>query len=176
MAATRIGPALDSPDMGPLISAHQRDSVLAAIGAARDGGARLLTGSATAPDTGSGGFYVAPAVLDGVEPGSALAQEEVFGPVLAVLDFGSEAEAVALADGTRFGLMAGLWTRDLARGHRVARALRCGQVYVNAYGAGTGIELPFGGFKRSGIGREKGVAGYLEYTQVKNICIKVGAP
>ena len=176
MAATRIGPALDSPDMGPLISAHQRDSVLAAIGAARDGGARLLTGSATAPDAGSGGFYVAPAVLDGVEPGSALAQEEVFGPVLAVLDFGSEAEAVALADGTRFGLMAGLWTRDLARGHRVARALRCGQVYVNAYGAGTGIELPFGGFKRSGIGREKGVAGYLEYTQVKNICIKVGAP
>ena len=176
MAATRIGPALQGPDMGPLISAQQRDSVLAAIGAADAAGARLLTGGATAPDTGTGGFYVSPTVFDRVEPGSALAQEEIFGPVLAVMDFATEDEAVALADGTRFGLIAGLWTRDLSRAHRVARELRCGQVYVNTYGAGTGIELPFGGFKRSGIGREKGVAGYLEYTQVKNICIKVGAP
>ena len=176
MAATRIGPALQGPDMGPLISAQQRDSVLAAIGAADAAGARLLTGGATAPDTGTGGFYVSPTVFDRVEPGSALAQEEIFGPVLAVMDFATEDEAVALADGTRFGLIAGLWTRDVSRAHRVARELRCGQVYVNTYGAGTGIELPFGGFKRSGIGREKGVAGYLEYTQVKNICIKVGAP
>ncbi|CAB4880695.1 unannotated protein [freshwater metagenome] len=176
MAATRVGPAIDGPDMGPLISSVQRDNVLAAIGAACADGARLLTGGTAPLETGAGGYYVAPAVFDGVDPGSALAQEELFGPVLAILDFASEAEAIAIADGTRFGLMAGLWTRDIARGHRVARALRCGQVYVNAYGAGTGIELPFGGFKRSGIGREKGVTGYLEYTQVKNICIKVGAP
>jgi len=90
------------------------------------------------------------------------------------MDFETEEEALALANGTRFGLIAGLWTRDLAKAHRVARELRCGQVYVNTFGAGTGIELPFGGFKNSGIGREKGIAGYLEYSQIKNICVKVG--
>jgi acyl-CoA reductase-like NAD-dependent aldehyde dehydrogenase len=175
MAATRIGPALDAPDMGPLISARQQAGVLSAITTATGQGARLLTGGLDVPDTGTEGFYVAPTVFDEVPPDSALAQEEIFGPVLAVFDFDTEAEAVALANGTRFGLIAGLWTRDLGRAHRVARELRCGQVYVNAYGTGTGIELPFGGYKRSGIGREKGVAGYLAYTQVKNIAIKVGA-
>jgi aldehyde dehydrogenase (NAD+) len=175
MAATRIGPALDAPDMGPLISARQQAGVLAAITTATDQGARLLTGGLDVPDTGTQGFYVAPTVFDDVPPDSALAQEEIFGPVLAVFDFDTEAEAVVLANGTRYGLIAGLWTRDVGRAHRVARELRCGQVYVNAFGTGTGIELPFGGYKRSGIGREKGVAGYLAYTQVKNIAIKVGA-
>ena len=174
MSATKLGPAVDSPGMGPLISEQQRSSVLAAIDAASSVGARLLTGGSELPETGSGGFFVSPTVFDQVDPTSDLAQEEIFGPVLAVMDFETEEEALALANGTRFGLIAGLWTRDLAKAHRVARELRCGQVYVNTFGAGTGIELPFGGFKNSGIGREKGIAGYLEYSQIKNICVKVG--
>jgi aldehyde dehydrogenase (NAD+) len=176
MRATRIGRALDCPDMGPLITEQQRSSVLGAITAATESGARLRTGGTEPPATEAGGYYVAPTVFDEVDPASALAQEEVFGPVLAVMDFASEQEALELANGTRFGLIASLWTRDLSRAHRVARELRCGQVFVNTYGAGTGIELPFGGYKKSGIGREKGVAGYLEYTQIKNVCVKVDAP
>jgi acyl-CoA reductase-like NAD-dependent aldehyde dehydrogenase len=173
MRATRVGPAVDSPDMGPLITARQRDSVREAIDRASATGAKLLTGGTRPPDGTPDGYYVAPTLFDEVDPASALAQEEIFGPVLAVMDFDTAEEAVALADGTRFGLIAGLWTRDLARAHRVARELRCGQVFVNTYSAGTGIELPFGGFKKSGIGREKGITGYLEYTQIKNICVKV---
>lgn len=175
MRATSVGPAVDCPDMGPLITDHQRSNVLSAIDGATAGGARLRTGGSGASATPAGGFYVEPTVFDEVDPGSSLAQEEVFGPVLAVMDFDSEQKALDIANGTRFGLMAGVWTRDLGRAHRVARELRCGQVYVNTYGAGTGIELPFGGYKKSGIGREKGIAGYLEYTQIKNVCIKVDA-
>jgi acyl-CoA reductase-like NAD-dependent aldehyde dehydrogenase len=93
--------------------------------------------------------------------------------VLAVIDFDSEQEAVALANGTRFGLMAAVWTGDVSRAHRVARGIEAGQVFVNTYGAGTGVELPFGGFKNSGNGREKGIAGFLAYSQIKNICVKV---
>ena len=173
MRATRVGRALDAPDMGPVISARQRTSVLGAIDTALGAGARLLTGGTERPDVDGEGFFVAPTAFDQVDPGSSLAQEEIFGPVLAVIDFDTEREAVALANGTRFGLMAAVWTGDVSRAHRVARALKAGQVFVNAYGAGTGIELPFGGFKHSGSRREKGIAGYLEYSQIKNVCVKV---
>jgi acyl-CoA reductase-like NAD-dependent aldehyde dehydrogenase len=173
MAATRLGRALDAPDMGPVITDRQRANVVGAIDTAVGQGARLVTGGSERPGVDADGFFVAPTVFDRVDPSSSLAQQEIFGPVLAVIDFDSEAEAVALANGTRFGLMAAVWTRDVSRAHRVARRLEAGQIFVNAYGAGTGIELPFGGFKNSGIGREKGVAGYLEYSQIKNICVKV---
>jgi len=173
MAATRLGRALDAPDMGPVITDRQRTNVVGAIDTAVGQGARLVTGGSERPGVDADGFFVAPTVFDRVDPSSSLAQEEIFGPVLAVIDFDSEAEAVALANGTRFGLMAAVWTRDVSRAHRVARQLEAGQIFVNAYGAGTGIELPFGGFKNSGIGREKGVAGYLEYSQIKNVCVKV---
>jgi acyl-CoA reductase-like NAD-dependent aldehyde dehydrogenase len=173
MRATRLGRALDAPDMGPVITDRERTSVGGAIDTAVSQGARLVTGGSQRPDVPGDGFFVAPTVFDRVDPASALAQEEIFGPVLAVIDFDSEPDAVALANGTRFGLMAAVWTRDVSRAHRVARSLQAGQVFVNAYDAGTGIELPFGGFKKSGIGREKGVAGYLEYSQIKTICVKV---
>jgi aldehyde dehydrogenase (NAD+) len=173
MRATRVGRAVESPDMGPVIDAAQKTKVLAAIAAANATGAQMLTGGGVPAGADEGGFYVAPTVFDAAEPDSPLVQEEIFGPVLAIMEFGTQHEAIDLANGTRFGLMGSLWTGDVSRAHRVAAELDCGQVFVNTYGAGTGIEIPFGGFKRSGIGREKGVAGFLEYSQIKNVCVKV---
>ncbi len=103
-----------------------------------------------------------------------LAQEEIFGPVLAALAFDSEDEALRIANGTAFGLVAGVWTRDGARQMRIARKLRCGQVFINNYGAGGGIELPFGGVKSSGYGREKGFEALLGFTTLKTIAIRHG--
>ena len=124
-----------------------------------------------APQTG---FYQAPTLLRDVPPQHRLAQEEIFGPVLAACAFETEAEAVRIANGTRFGLVAGVWTRDGARQLRVARQLRCGQVFINNYGAGGGIELPFGGVKSSGYGREKGFEALLGFTTLKTIAVKHG--
>jgi aldehyde dehydrogenase (NAD+) len=105
---------------------------------------------------------------------NALANEEVFGPVLSLMPFEDEADAVALANGTPYGLVAGVWTRDAKRSIRVARAMRCGQVFVNGYGAGGGIELPFGGVKKSGHGREKGFEALYEFCASKTIVINHG--
>ena len=116
-----------------------------------------------------GGFYVAPILFGPVDPASTLAQEEVFGPVLAAIPFEDEAEAIAIANGTDYGLVAGIWTRDGDRQARVARAMRCGQVFINGYGAGGGVELPFGGIRKSGHGREKGFAALYEFARHKTI-------
>jgi aldehyde dehydrogenase (NAD+) len=176
VAALRVGPAADDPDVGPLISSHQRDSVLSSIAAGVANGARIVTGggppaAGTVPD---GGFFVAPTLVDDVEPTSPMAQEEIFGPVVTVTSFDDEAGALALANGTDFGLVAGVWTSDVGRAHRLARRIEAGQVFINSYGVGGGVELPFGGYKRSGFGRIKGMAGALEYTQVKNVCVVYG--
>ena len=103
-----------------------------------------------------------------------LAYEEVFGPVLVAIPFEDEADAIRIANGTEYGLAAGVWTRDGARQLRVARAMRCGQVFVNSYGAGGGIELPFGGVKKSGHGREKGFEALREFSTIKTLVLKHG--
>jgi aldehyde dehydrogenase (NAD+) len=167
----RLGPAADGPDMGPLISRLQQERVLAAIQAARDEGAEALTGGA-AP-VGLDGYFVEPTLFAGVTPDMRIARDEVFGPVLALMEFDDEADAVRIANDSEFGLVAGVWTHDLGRAHRVARAIRTGQVFVNNYGAGGGVELPFGGYRKSGIGREKGLAAIDEYVQCKNVCVRI---
>jgi aldehyde dehydrogenase (NAD+)/betaine-aldehyde dehydrogenase len=117
------------------------------------------------------GWFLQATLLADVEPGAEIWREEVFGPVLVAASFRDEEEAIRLANSTDYGLVAGLWTRDLSRAHRLARRLHAGQVFVNTYGAGGGVEIPFGGFRRSGHGRGKGQEAILTFSQVKNICV-----
>ena len=126
------------------------------------------------PEASSTGYYQAAVLLRDVPHTSASRSEEIFGPVLAAMPFDDEAEAIRLANGTDYGLVAGIWTRDGGRQLRVARKLRCGQVFINNYGAGGGVELPFGGVKSSGHGREKGFEALLGFTVLKTIAIKHG--
>jgi aldehyde dehydrogenase (NAD+) len=161
-------------DLGPIINARQAARISAFIAEAGSSGARLAARGRIAPEVPPGGHYVAPALFVDVPPESRLFREEVFGPVLAVTPFDGEAEAIRLANATDYGLVAGIWTRDGARQHRMAKRVRAGQVYVNAYGAGGGIELPFGGFNRSGHGREKGMAALLDMSATKTVVFRHG--
>jgi aldehyde dehydrogenase (NAD+) len=174
IARLRVGPALADLDLGPLISRRQQQRVWDYLSQAQADQVPIAAQGTVVEDAPQSGFYQAPTLLRDVPPGHRLAQEEIFGPVLAALAFDDEAEAVALANATPFGLVAGLWTRDGARQMRVARRLRCGQVFVNNYGAGGGIELPFGGVKASGYGREKGFEALLGFTTLKTIAIRHG--
>jgi aldehyde dehydrogenase (NAD+) len=170
----RVGPALSDPDVGPLISARQRDVVERYLAMARDSAFTIAARADIASDAPAGGYYVAPTLLAGVPARHALAQEEIFGPVQVLIPFDGEDEALAIANGTPFGLVAGVWTRDGARQLRMARRLKCGQVFINNYGAGGGIELPFGGVKQSGHGREKGFEALYGFSTLKTIAIHHG--
>lgn len=152
--------------LGPLISAKQKRRVEGYIAEAD---APLIARGGIAADAPEGGYYVAPAIFGPCAPEARIAQEEVFGPVLAMIPFDDEAEAIRIANGTDYGLVAAVWTKDGARQQRVAKALRCGQVFINGYGAGGGVELPFGGIRKSGHGREKGFAALLEFSHIKTI-------
>ncbi|WP_048649517.1 aldehyde dehydrogenase family protein [Nitratireductor soli] len=168
------GPHDADLDIGPLINRAQRDRVAGFVQAAEEAGIPLLARGSVHADAPEGGYYHPPVLFGAVDPNAALAQDEVFGPVLALLPFTDEADAIRLANGTEFGLVAGVWTRDGARQHRVAKRVRAGQVFVNGYGAGGGIELPFGGFKKSGHGREKGFEALFDMSATKTIVFNHG--
>ena len=161
-------PAMDR-DCGPLINAGQKARVEGFIRQARDSGIPVLAQGQVAAGVHPGGFYVAPTLFGPVPRDHRLACEEVFGPVLAAIPFDTEEDAITLANATDFGLLAGIWTRDGGRQTRVARRMKCGQVYINCYGAGGGVELPFGGVKKSGHGREKGFMALEEFCTVKTV-------
>ena len=170
-----VGPAADDPDVGPVISATQRDAVARAIDLAVSDGARLVCGGSTPPDgVPAAGHYVRPTLVETSDSASQIAQEEVFGPVVTLMGFDGEADAIALANGTPYGLVAGVWTRDLERALRVAEAIDAGQVHLNGYAVGGGAGVPFGGMKRSGVGRVKGKEGALQYVQTKTFVFPDG--
>jgi aldehyde dehydrogenase (NAD+) len=169
-----VAPAVDDRDVGPLVSARQREVVQGYLAAAKHDGL-VVAAQATLPSTlPRHGFYVAPTLLAPVPAHHRLAQEEIFGPVQVVIPFDDEADALQIANGTAYGLVAGVWTADGSRALRMARGLRCGQVFINNYGAGGGIELPFGGVKASGHGREKGFEALYGFSALKTVAIHHG--
>ncbi|GAA4233208.1 aldehyde dehydrogenase [Actinomadura meridiana] len=163
----RLGDPLDpATEMGPLVSSQHHSRVLAHVEAARADGARLRTGGR--PD----GQYLSPTVFDQVKPGMRIARDEVFGPVLAVLEFDDVDEAIALANDTDYGLASAVWTSNLSTAHRVSRALRAGTVWVNCYEEGD-LSVPFGGVKQSGHGRDKSLHALDKYTDLKTTWIEL---
>jgi acyl-CoA reductase-like NAD-dependent aldehyde dehydrogenase len=173
-AHVRIGPGLDDLELGPLISERQLERVDRLVASATDQGAELIYGGRQAPEREQyGGYFYLPTLVASADPLAPIAQEEVFGPVLTVLTFEDEAEAIALANSTEYGLVCGVWTRDLRRAHEVATAVSSGQVFINAYGVGGGVELPFGGYGKSGFGRAKGLEALSNYLQTKNVCVRL---
>ncbi|KAK45345.1 aldehyde dehydrogenase [Caballeronia jiangsuensis] len=171
-SSLRSGPPSIDLEMGPLVNAKQHARVRSIVEQAETEGIRIAARGQIHPEASHEGYYQQAVLFRDVPPQSQLAQEEVFGPVLAAMPFEDEAEAVKLANGTQYGLVAGVWTRDGARALRLARKLQAGQVFVNNYGAGGGVELPFGGVKASGYGREKGFEALLGFTALKTIAIK----
>ncbi|UCE30634.1 MAG: aldehyde dehydrogenase family protein [Burkholderiales bacterium] len=172
--ALRAGPAMADLELGPLISDKQRTRVRDFLAKAESGGIRTVAQGSIVGEAPSQGFYLPATLLADVPTDHLVAQEEVFGPVLAAIPFDDEDEAVRIANGTPYGLVAGIWTRDGGRQLRMARRVRAGQVFVNNYGAGGGVELPFGGFKHSGYGREKGFEALYGFTALKTIAIRHG--
>jgi aldehyde dehydrogenase (NAD+) len=169
----RLGAGVTDPDMGPLISATQLERVSGYVELGK-GEATAVTGGQQPEDAGlKNGYFFLPTVFDRVPPGAVIAREEIFGPVVAVSTFSDLEEAARLANGTDYGLVAAVWTRDVNVAHVMAREIRAGQVFVNTFGASGGPEMPFGGVKRSGHGREKGLEGLLEFTQLKTVAMKL---
>jgi aldehyde dehydrogenase (NAD+) len=167
--ALKVGPADQDLDVGPLISARQKDVVQGFIDRAEHDRLTIVARGTIISDAPKGGHYAAPALIADVDPKHSLAQDEIFGPVQVAIPFDTEEQAVAIANGTAYGLVAGIWTKDGARQMRLAKAIRAGQVFINNYGAGGGIELPFGGFGHSGHGREKGFEALYGFSTIKTV-------
>ncbi|MBO9679063.1 MAG: aldehyde dehydrogenase family protein [Acidovorax sp.] len=172
--ALRVGPGMRDLEVGPLVNRKQQQKVKAMVDAAEADGIRVAARAQLAEGAPAEGCYVLPTLLAEVPASHSIAQDEIFGPVLCAIAFDTEAEAIEIANGTDYGLTAGVWTRDGARQMRLAHAIEAGQIFVNNYGAGGGIELPFGGMKHSGYGREKAFEGLRGFTTIKTIAIQHG--
>jgi acyl-CoA reductase-like NAD-dependent aldehyde dehydrogenase len=172
--AVELGRGLDDPAMGPLISERQQRVVSDYVQIGREEGGTIIAGGEPAEVPGlEGGFFYRPTLVADVAADARVATEEIFGPVLSVIRAADESEAIAIADSTDFGLVSSVWTSDVNKALRVAREIKHGQVYINSYGAAGGVPLPFGGYKKSGFGREKGVEGVYAYQQVKTVIFTV---
>jgi gamma-glutamyl-gamma-aminobutyraldehyde dehydrogenase len=171
-ASLRVGDPLDvTTDIGAVSSARQLARNQSMLARALEQGARLRTGGQVIEPV-PGGQYMSPAVLDGVQPEMEIARQEVFGPVLAVMPFDDEAHAVRLANGTEYGLAAGVWTGSLSRAHRMVRAIKAGLVHVNTYG-GPDITVPLGGVRQSGNGHDKSMHALDKYLDLKTAWIQL---
>ncbi len=170
----RVGPAILDLDVGPLIRQSQLQRVWDFLSDAQVAGIPMVAQGQVVDEAPETGYYQAPTLLRDVPVAHRLAQDEVFGPVLSAMSFRDEDHAVELANATRFGLVAGVWTRDGARQFRMARRVKSGQVFINNYGAGGGVELPFGGVKSSGYGREKGFEALYGFTTLKTVAVRHG--
>jgi aldehyde dehydrogenase (NAD+) len=173
----RVGPALDpNSDEGPIVSKTQLETVEQYVGIGRDEGADVLTGGERAVVEGhDGGFYFQPTILGNVRTGMRVSQEEIFGPVLAVIPFEDESEAIRIANDSAYGLAGGVWSSDNNRAIKVAEQMRTGTVWINDYHM-INPRYPFGGYKQSGIGREHGEIGFNEYREIKHIHVDLGGP
>ncbi|THE65614.1 aldehyde dehydrogenase family protein [Salinadaptatus halalkaliphilus] len=166
-----VGPGLDDPDVGALVSETQYKTVKDYIEIGTSEVGEPIVGGV--PDDTETGYFVEPTIFDGASNDHRISQEEIFGPVLSVIPFSDEAEAIDIANDTEYGLTAGIFTEDLRRAHRFARDVVAGQVYVNEWFAG-GVETPFGGTRQSGFGREKGLEGLEQFAETKNVCVNIG--
>ena len=163
----QVGPALQDLNVGPLISARQKDLVSGFLAQGSD--LNIAATGQIIADAPAGGNYIAPTLFEGVNPNHPLAQNEIFGPVQTIIPFDDEAEAIAIANGTDYGLVASIWSQKGARQFRLAKALDTGQIFINNYGAGGGVELPFGGVGKSGHGREKGFEALYGFSKLKTV-------
>ncbi|KMO35419.1 aldehyde dehydrogenase [Methylobacterium tarhaniae] len=170
----RVGSGEQDLDLGPVVNAKQCERVQSYIDLARRDGLTILAEGELGTNVPGDGYYVRPTLIGDVPPDHRLAQEEIFGPVLVAIRVRDEAEALAVANGTEYGLAAGIWTQDLGKALRLSKGIKSGQVFVNNYGAGGGVELPFGGVKGSGHGREKGFEALYGFGAMKMIAIKHG--
>jgi aldehyde dehydrogenase (NAD+) len=172
--ALRAGPSLMDLELGPLISRNQQQRVWDFLSDAQTSQLNFAAEGKVVDEAPDNGFYQAPVLLADVPSDHRLMQQEIFGPVLCVSSFEDEEQAVHIANDTPYGLVAGVWTRDGARQMRMAHKIQSGQVFINNYGAAGGVELPFGGVKHSGYGREKGFEALYAFTSLKTIAIKHG--
>jgi aldehyde dehydrogenase (NAD+) len=170
-AKLSIGAGLDNCDLGPLVSEEQYDKVCSYLAAGQRSGGKLRVGGGR-PRGLDRGYFIAPTIFDDVDPASPLAREEIFGPVAVIMEFETDTEALDLANGLGYGLVAGVYSRNISRALSFARDIEAGSVWINGWFIG-GVQAPTGGIKNSGIGRERGLPGIRNYLSIKNIGIRL---